>query len=123
MTARGQLTSTLWIALWSLSAGYLAFRRGEVVAAGGGLALWLLSMAPLLLFLIGVARDSLQWIIWFCLLLLFYFVVAVEAVFARPNNLLVVGALIDLILLFSVCTAYIRYRGREIRASADANAD
>ena len=123
MTARGQLTSTLWIALWSLSAGYLAFRGGEVFAAGGGLALWLLSMAPLLLFLIGVARDSLQWIIWFCLLLLFYFVVAVEAVFARPNNLLVVGALIDLILLFSVCTAYIRYRGRELRASADANAD
>jgi uncharacterized membrane protein len=123
MTARGQKTSALWIALWLLSAGYLGFRGGEVFAAGGGLALWLLSMAPLLLFLIGVARDSLQWIIWFCLLLLFYFVVAVEAVFARPNNLLVVGALIDLILLFSVCTAYIRYRGRELRASAQASPD
>jgi uncharacterized membrane protein len=123
MTARGQLTSTLWIALWLLSAGYLTFRGGEVFAAGGGFALWLLSMAPLLLFLIGVARDSLQWIIWFCLLLLFYFVVAVEAVFARPNDLLVVGALVDLILLFSVCTAYIRYRGRELRASAEPSVD
>ncbi|PDH38076.1 MAG: hypothetical protein CNF01_02320 [Halieaceae bacterium MED-G27] len=123
MTPRGHLTGPLWIALWCLSAGYLSLRGGEVFAAGGGWALWLLSMAPLLLFLVGVARDSLQWIIWFCLLLLFYFVVAVEAVFARPNNLLVVGALADLILLFSVCTAYIRYRGRELRASADDSDD
>lgn len=117
---RGQLTNALWIAFWLLTAGYICFRGGEVFAAGGGTALWLLSMAPIMLFLLGVARDSLQWMIWFCLLLLFYFVVGVEAVFARPNNIMVTGALIDLVLLFSVCTAYIRYRGRELRATSDA---
>ena len=72
-------------------------------------------MAPIILFLFGVARDSLQWLIWYCLLLLFYFVSAVEDVFARPDNLVVVSGLVIVVLLFSVCTAYIRFRGRELR--------
>ena len=73
--------------------------------------------AEFILFLFGVSRDNLQWIIWYCLLLLFYFVGAVEDVFARPNNLIVVSGLIIIVLLFSVCTAYIRFRGRERRTA------
>ena len=84
---------------------------------GGRWPLWLASVTPIILFLFGISRDNLQWIIWYCLLLLFYFVSAVEDVFARPNNLIVVSGLIIIVLLFSVCTAYIRFRGRERRTA------
>ena len=123
MKQRGQLTQNLWRTMWLLSLAYLVFRGAELFADGSGVVLWLLSIAPFSLFLIGVARDSLHWVIWFCLLLLFYFVIAVEAVFARPNNILVVAALADIVLLFSVCTAYIRFRGRELRHVPDHDAD
>ena len=112
---RGSLTGTLWVSLWVLSAALIGQGALEVIELGGRWPLWLASVAPIMLFLFGVLRDNLHWIIWYCLLLLFYFVSAVEDVFARPNNLVVVSGLVITILLFSVCTAYIRFRGRERR--------
>ncbi len=112
---RSSLTRRLWLSLWGLSAALIAQGALEVVEFGARWPLWLASMAPIILFLFGVARDSLQWIIWYCLLLLFYFVSAVEDIFARPNNWVVVSGLVIVVLLFSVCTAYIRFRGRERR--------
>lgn len=112
---RSALTRKLWLSLWLLSAALIAQGALEVVQLGARWPLWLASVAPIILFLFGVARDSLQWIIWYCLLLLFYFVSAVEDVFARPNDLVVVSGLVIVVLLFSVCTAYIRFRGRERR--------
>ena len=112
---RGSLTGNLWLSLWGLSAALIGQGALEVIELGGRWPLWLASVAPIILFLFGVSRDNLQWIIWYCLLLLFYFVSAVEDVFARPNNLVVVSGLIIIVLLFSVCTAYIRFRGRERR--------
>lgn len=112
---RSGLTRKLWLSLWVLSAALIAQGALEVVQLGARWPLWLASVAPIILFLFGVARDSLQWIIWYCLLLLFYFVSAVEDVFARPNDLVVVSGLVIVVLLFSVCTAYIRFRGRERR--------
>ena len=112
---RGSLTGNLWLSLWVLSAALIGQGALEVVQLGGRWPLWLASVAPIILFLFGVSRDNLQWIIWYCLLLLFYFVSAVEDVFARPNNLIVVSGLVIIVLLFSVCTAYIRFRGRERR--------
>jgi uncharacterized membrane protein len=101
--------------LWVLSVALIGQGALEVIDLGGRWPLWVASVAPIILFLFGVSRDNLQWIIWYCLLLLFYFVSAVEDVFARPNNLIVVSGLIIIVLLFSVCTAYIRFRGRERR--------
>ena len=118
MMPRGQLTNSLWIAFWLPTAGYIGFRGGEVFAAGGGTVLWLLSMAPIMLFLLGVARDSLQWMIWFCFAVAVLFVVGVEVAFARPNNIMVTGALIDLVLLFSVArptSAFGTRASRDIR--------
>ena len=112
---RGALTGHLWVSLWVLSAALIGQGALEVIELGGRWPLWVASVAPIILFLFGVSRDNLQWIIWYCLLLLFYFVSAVEDVFARPNNLIVVSGLIIIVLLFSVCTAYIRFRGRERR--------
>ena len=113
---RGSLTRTLWLSMWALSAALIGQGALEVLELGGHWPLWLASVAPIILFLFGVSRDSLQWIIWYCLLLLFYFVSAVEDVFARPNNLIAVSGLVIVVLLFSVSTAYIRSRGRERRA-------
>ena len=112
---RGSLTGNLWLSLWVLSVALIGQGALEVIELGGRWPLWVASVAPIILFLFGVSRDNLQWIIWYCLLLLFYFVSAVEDVFARPNNLIVVSGLIIIVLLFSVCTAYIRFRGRERR--------
>ena len=115
MILRGKLTSRLWSTLWFLSAALIIQGALEVFELGARWPVWLLSVAPLLLFLIGVARDSLHWLIWYCLLLLFYFISAVEDTFARPDNLIVVSGLVIVVLLFSTCTAYIRFRGREKR--------
>ena len=115
LVKRGSLTKNLWLSLWVLSVALIGQGALEVIELGGRWPLWVASVAPIILFLFGVSRDNLQWIIWYCLLLLFYFVSAVEDVFARPNNLIVVSGLIIIVLLFSVCTAYIRFRGRERR--------
>ena len=115
LVKRGSLTGNLWLSLWVLSVALIGQGALVVIELGGRWPLWVASVAPIILFLFGVSRDNLQWIIWYCLLLLFYFVSAVEDVFARPNNLIVVSGLIIIVLLFSVCTAYIRFRGRERR--------
>lgn len=119
MTPRGKLTGRLWATIWLLSAGLILQGGVEVLQLGARWPVWLLSVAPLLLFLWGVARDSLHWIIWYCLLLLFYFISAVEDAFARPHNLTVLSGLVIVVLLFSTCTAYIRFRGREKRGSEE----
>ena len=113
--ARSILTRWLWIALWVLS-GALVLQGGlELLQLGARWPVWVLSVLPLLVFLVGVAKDNLVWLIWYCLLLLFYFISAVEDTFARPNNIIVVGGLVIIVLLFCVCTAYLRFRGREKR--------
>jgi len=114
MMERGVLTGWLWIALWVLS-GALVLQRLELLQLGARWPVWVLSVLPLLVFLVGVAKDNLVWLIWYCLLLLFYFISAVEDTFARPNNIIVVSGLVITVLLFCVCTAYLRFRGREKR--------
>ena len=115
MIERGVLTGWLWIALWVLS-GALVLQGGlELLQLGARWPVWVLSVLPLLVFLVGVAKDNLVWLIWYCLLLLFYFISAVEDTFARPNNIIVVSGLVITVLLFCVCTAYLRFRGREKR--------
>ena len=121
MTPRGKLTSRLWATLCILSAGLIIQGGLEVFELGARWPVWLISIAPLLLFLIGVARDNLHWLIWYCLLLLFYFISAVEDAFARPHNPIVISGLIIVVLLFSVCTAYLRFRGREKRGDEEAS--
>ena len=121
MTPRGKLTGRLWATLWMLSAGLIIQGGLEVFELGARWPVWMISIAPLLLFLIGVAKDNLHWLIWYCLLLLFYFISAVEDVFARPHNPIVMIVLVIIVLLFSVCTAYVRFRGREKRGNAEVS--
>ena len=121
MTPRGKLTGRLWATLWILSAGLIIQGGLEVFELGARWPIWLISISPLLLFLLGVARDNLHWLIWYCLLLLFYFISAVEDAFARPHNPIVMSGLVIVVLLFSVCTAYLRFRGREKRGNEEAS--
>lgn len=119
MTPRGPLTGRLWISIWILSVALIVQGGLEMFELGARWPVWLISVSPLLLFMIGVARDSLHWLIWYCLLLLFYFISAVEDTFARPHNVIVVSGLVIVVLLFSSCTAYIRFRGQEKRVAEE----
>ena len=70
-TKRGAVTGALWLSIWVLSLALIAQGAIEVLQLGARWPVWLVSISPLLLFLVGVAHDSLQWLIWYCLLLLF----------------------------------------------------
>lgn len=115
--ARGRASSALWWILWL---GWDLLLSQQVLDAGRFGSSWqliVLRCAPLLVFLWGWWRDSLTGLIWFELVLLFYFVSAVEAAFAYRADLLSVVGLALIILLFSAVVMYIRLRGRELRAS------
>ena len=94
-----------------IAGGRVAF----VERFSGTLALVGLRCLPLFLFLLCVFRDSLRLLIWYELVLLFYFISAVEAVFAYEGDWLSVAGLVLVVLQFTFCLIYIRYRGREMR--------
>ena len=62
---RGSVTGYLWLSLWVLSVALIGQGALEVIELGGRWPLWLTSVAPIILFLFGVSRDNLQWIIWY----------------------------------------------------------
>ena len=62
---RGSLTGNLWLSLWVLSLALIGQGVLEVIELGGRWPLWLAWVAPIILFLFGVSRDNLQWIIWY----------------------------------------------------------
>ena len=54
--------------------------------------------------------------------MLAYFVWAVLAAFAHPGDFLALAGIVILGVLFAVCAVYIRYRGREIKLTANPKA-
>ena len=79
---RGRLTLSLWSLMWLTWLGFVAQQAADVERFSGT---WLLSglrSAPLLFFLWAAFTDSMRLFIWFELVLLFYFISAVEAAFA-----------------------------------------
>ena len=85
-------------------------QSADVERFSGTLALVGLRCLPLLLFLLCV---STVWVlIWYELVLLFYFISAVEAVFAYQADWLSIAGLALVVLQFTFCLVYIRYRGR-----------
>ena len=101
--------------MWLTWLGLIAQQAADVDRFSGT---WLLSGlrgAPLLLFLWAAFSDSMRLFIWFELVLLFYFISAVEAVFAYQADLLSIGGLVLVVINFTACMFYIRYRGPELR--------
>ena len=93
-------------------------QAADVERFAGTWALIGLRCLPLLCFLWAATLDSPKLFIWFDLILLFYFISAVEAVFAYQADGLSVAGLTLVVTLFVSCMLYIRYRSREIRPAA-----
>ena len=117
-TQRSSVTRTLWGLMWLTWLGFLLQQAADVERFAGTLLLAALRGAPLLLFIWAVWIDSLRLLIWYELVLLFYFISAVEAAFAYQADNLSVAGLVLVVTNFIACMLYIRYRGRELRADA-----
>jgi uncharacterized membrane protein len=77
--------------------------------------IWMLKVLPLLMFLPGMLNDNLRSFIWLCFVCLGYFLILVQRVFAQPDNLLVIGGLFAVVVLFIAAMLYVRWRARELR--------
>ena len=114
---RGRLTLALWSVMWLTWLGFVAQQAADVERFSGT---WLLSglrSAPLLFFFWAAFTDSMRLFIWFELVLLFYFISAVEAAFAYQADVLSIAGLALVVINFTACMLYIRYRGRELRGA------
>ena len=114
---RGRLTSTLWILMWLTWLGFVAQQAADVERFSGTWLLIGLRGAPLVFFLWAALTDSMRLFIWFELVLLFYFISAVEAAFAYQADILSIAGLALVVINFTACMLYIRYRGRELRGA------
>ena len=115
--SRGRLTSALWILLWLTWLGFVAQQAADVERFSGTWLLIGLRGAPLVFFLWAALTDSMRLFIWFELVLLFYFISAVEAAFAYQADILSIAGLALVVINFTACMLYIRYRGRELRGA------
>jgi uncharacterized membrane protein len=77
--------------------------------------IWVLKILPLLLFLPGMLKDNLRSFIWLCFVCLGYFLILVQRIFAQPDNPLVIGGLVAVVILFIAAMMYVRWRARELR--------
>ncbi len=116
MIARSSLTQRLWVALWLCWLAFALQQCWDLLRFDAPPALAALRILPLLLFMPGVWQDNLRSVVWLCFATLFYFISSVEAIFARPNDAVSIGGIVAVVLLFVVCTLYIRFRGREQRS-------
>ena len=114
---RGRLTSALWILMWLTWLGFVAQQVADVERFSGTWLLIGLRGAPLVFFLWAALTDSMRLFIWFELVLLFYFISAVEAAFAYQADILSIAGLALVVINFTACMLYIRYRGRELRGA------
>ena len=114
---RGRLTSALWVLMWLTWLGFLAQQAADGERFSGTRLLIGLRGAPLVFFLWAALTDSMRLFIWFELVLLFYFISAVEAAFAHRADILSIAGMALVVINFTGCMLYIRYRGREQRGA------
>jgi len=109
------LTQSLWVMMWLTWLALLMQQAADVERFSGTWALTGLRCAPLTFFLWAAMRDGLRLFIWYDLILLFYFISSVEAAFAYRGDDLSITGLSLVVIQFTCCMLYIRYRGRELR--------
>jgi len=115
--SRGRLTLALWSVMWLTWLGFVGQQAADVERFSGTWLLIVLRGAPLVFFLWAAFIDSMRLFIWFELVLLFYFISAVEAAFAYQADVLSIAGLVLVVINFTACMLYIRYRGRELRGA------
>lgn len=103
-----RLTWLSWLAL-------LLLQVADAWAMQAPWFIWVVKILPLLLFLPGMLKDNLRSFIWLCFVCLGYFLVLVQRIFAQPDNLLVIGGLVAVVVLFNAAMLYVRWRARELR--------
>lgn len=120
VTDRGQRTRVLWGLLWGCWLLFVVQQIWDVARFSAPWPVWVLRVLPLLVFMPGIARDNLRSVVWLCFVILFYFVSAVELMFARPGDWVAVTGLVAIVALFLACALYIRFRGPEQRLAAES---
>ena len=112
---RRSISQKLGVSFWLL----LLIFSSQLVwdAARFAAPVLLLALLPLAVFVPSIARDNLRAIVWLCFVLLFYFISAVQLVFAGPDDPIAIWGLTAVVLLFVVAAMYIRMRGPEQRGA------
>ncbi len=103
-----------WITWWSL----LALQALDAWMLAAPWFIWLVKIAPLLLFLRGMLKGNLRSYIWLCFVCLGYFFVLVPRVFAQPDSVLVLGSLAAVVILFISAMLFVRWKARAQRAAS-----
>ncbi len=118
--ARSSMSHFLWLCLWLCWGVFLLQQIADLARDNAPWPLWFVRALPLTIFMLGVARDNLRSLVWLCFVILFYFISAVELIFARPTDALAVVGICAVVMLFVASTLYIRVRGRELRQHSQA---
>jgi len=97
--------------MWLTWLGFLIQKAADVERSSGNWLSSAYSARPLIFFLWAALKENLRLLIWYELVLLFYFISAVEAAFAYQADWLSAAGLILVVTNFTACMLYIRYRG------------
>ena len=115
MTSRRRVWSAF--CTW-FSYGLLLIQQGlDAWVQGAPWIVWVVKLAPLLLFLPGMLKDNLRSFIWLCFVCLLYFIVLVQRLFLVPGDGLAVVGTVAVVSLFVAAMLYVRWRARELRAA------
>ena len=117
MSRRSGLSQGLWLSMWVLWIVLAGQQVVDVARFDAPWPVWLLRVVPLLLFMPSVLRGSLRAVIWLCFVLLFYFISAVELLFAQPDDGIAIIGVSAVVGVFIAAAFYIRTRGRELKAA------
>lgn len=101
--------------MWLTWMALLIQQTADVERFSGTWALTGLRCAPLAFYLWAALQDGLRLFIWYELILLFYFISSVEAAFAYRGDMVSIVGLSLVVIQFTCCMLYIRYRGFELR--------
>jgi uncharacterized membrane protein len=112
ITWRANAARVTWFCYWSL----LLLQTLDAWTHQAPWFIWALKLLPLMVFLPGMLRDNLRSYIWLCFVCLGYFLILVQRIFAQPDNPLVIGGLVAVVVLFVAAMLYVRWRARELRA-------
>ena len=119
MSPRGSTTTIFHLLFWLVLLGFILQQVLSELRFNATPQLLVIQFLPLVIFLPGIARDNLRSFIWLSFVVLAYFVWAVLALFARPDDGLSIAGVVLLVMLFMVTALYIRYRGRELSQSRE----
>ncbi len=107
MSPRGSKAKIFHLLFWLALLGFILQQVLSELRFNATPQLLVIQLLPLVIFLPGIARDNLRSFIWLSFVVLAYFVWAVLALFARPDDGLSIAGVVLLVILFMVTALYI----------------